>query len=88
MTYVEKIQTIIYPDREEDPFQELREFSQKPDRHPEKRVKAAKMRYEEIRMPQMKKEYPSLRFNQLKHMIFEEFQKSDCNPMNCKQCIE
>ena len=52
------------------------------DRHPERRVKAAFAAYEERRLPEMRKENPGLRLQQMKQLIFKEFQKSDENPMN------
>lgn len=52
------------------------------DRHPERRVKAAFAAFEERRLPEMRKENPGLRLQQMKQLIFKEFQKSDENPMN------
>ncbi|KAK6199330.1 uncharacterized protein RJT21DRAFT_121649 [Scheffersomyces amazonensis] len=52
------------------------------DRHPERRVKAAYNAYEEKRLPEVRKENPGLRLQQIKHLIFKEFQKSPENPMN------
>ncbi|PVH13861.1 uncharacterized protein CXQ87_001979 [Candidozyma duobushaemuli] len=52
------------------------------ERHPERRVKAAYAAYEERRLPEVKKENPGLRQQQMKHLIFKEFQKSPENPMN------
>ncbi|KGQ96322.1 hypothetical protein MEU_01853 [Candida albicans P37005] len=52
------------------------------DRHPERRVKAAYNAYEEKRLPEVRKENPGLRLNQIKNLIFKEFQKSPENPMN------
>lgn len=52
------------------------------ERHPERRVKAAYSAYEERRLPEVKKENPGLRQQQMKHLIFREFQKSPENPMN------
>lgn len=52
------------------------------DRHPERRVKAAYNAYEEKRLPEMRKENPGLRLNQIKNLLFKEFQKSPENPMN------
>lgn len=53
-----------------------------PDRHPERRAKAAYNAFEEIRLPQLKAENPSLRLSQLKQMLFDEWKKSPENPMN------
>lgn len=52
------------------------------DRHPERRVKAAFAAFEARRIPEMKKENPGLRMQQLKNLAFKEFQKSPENPMN------
>ncbi|PSK35526.1 hypothetical protein C7M61_004563 [Candidozyma pseudohaemuli] len=52
------------------------------ERHPERRVKAAYAAYEERRLPEVKKENPGLRQQQMKQLIFKEFQKSPENPMN------
>lgn len=52
------------------------------DRHPEKRVKAAFAAYEEKRTPELRKEHPGLRLQQIKNLVFKEFQKSPENPMN------
>lgn len=52
------------------------------DRHPERRVKAAYAAFEERRLPEIKKENPGLRQQQIKNLIFKEFKKSPENPMN------
>ncbi|KAF8454456.1 hypothetical protein BDZ91DRAFT_747605 [Kalaharituber pfeilii] len=52
------------------------------DRHPERRVKAAYMAYEERRLPQLKEEIPGLRMKQRKEILRKEFDKSEENPMN------
>lgn len=52
------------------------------DRHPERRVKAAFAAFEEKRTPELRKENPGLRLQQIKNMVFKEFQKSPENPMN------
>ncbi|KAI5969365.1 hypothetical protein CANMA_001432 [Candida margitis] len=52
------------------------------DRHPERRVKAAYNAYEERRLPEIRKENPGLRLQQIKNLVFKEFQKSSENPMN------
>lgn len=52
------------------------------DRHPERRVKAAFAAYEEKRTPELRKEHPGLRLQQIKNLVFKEFQKSPENPMN------
>lgn len=52
------------------------------DRHPERRVKAAFAAYEDRRLPELRKENPGLRLQQIKNLLFKEFQKSPENPMN------
>ncbi|RKP30852.1 DUF1014-domain-containing protein [Metschnikowia bicuspidata] len=52
------------------------------DRHPERRVNAAFAAFEERRLPEMRKENPGLRLQQIKNLLFKEFQKSPENPMN------
>ncbi|CAH2256749.1 coiled-coil domain-containing protein 124 [Pararge aegeria] len=52
------------------------------DRHPEKRLKAAFTAFEEITLPRLKAENPSLRLSQLKQMLRKEWLKSPQNPLN------
>ncbi|KAI5955930.1 hypothetical protein KGF54_001432 [Candida jiufengensis] len=52
------------------------------DRHAERRVKAAFKAYEDKRLPEIRKENPGLRLQQVKNLVFKEFQKSKENPMN------
>lgn len=52
------------------------------DRHPERRVKAAYAAFELRRMPELRKENPGLRLQQVKNLVYREFQKLDENPMN------
>ncbi|XP_014239977.1 coiled-coil domain-containing protein 124-like [Cimex lectularius] len=52
------------------------------DRHIERRLKAAYAAYEEKMMPIVKQENPSLRFSQLKQLIFSRWQSSPENPLN------
>lgn len=52
------------------------------DKHPERRMKAAYAAFEERRLPELKKEQPGLRLQQMKNILFKEFKKSDENPMN------
>lgn len=54
------------------------------DKHPEKRMKAAYSSFEEVNLPRLKIENPSLRHTQLKQILFKEWQKSPENPMNQK----
>ena len=52
------------------------------DRHPERRFKAALNKYQEARLPEIRKEQPGLRLNQYNQRMYEEFQKSPDNPFN------
>jgi len=52
------------------------------DRHPERRFKAAFAAYEEKRIPEARKENPGLRLQQIKQLIYKEFEKSPENPFN------
>lgn len=52
------------------------------DRHPERRMKAAYLTFEENRLPALMDEFPSLKLSQLKQKIRKEWQKSSENPMN------
>lgn len=56
--------------------------TEKIDRHPERRFKAAYAAYEERRLPDIKLEHPGLRQNQMKELIRKEFEKSEENPFN------
>lgn len=51
------------------------------DAHPEKRAKAAWMRFRERRLPEVKAEYPSLRMTQHLEMLQREWKKSPENPL-------
>jgi len=55
------------------------------DKHPEKRMKAAYLAFEEKRLAELKEESPSLKLSQLKQMIFKEWQKSPSNPLNASK---
>ncbi|XP_011300689.1 coiled-coil domain-containing protein 124 [Fopius arisanus] len=52
------------------------------DRHPEKRVKAAYLSFEERMMPLIKEQNPTLRLSQLKQILKKEWMKSPENPLN------
>lgn len=52
------------------------------DKHPEKRMKAAYLAFEEKMLPQLKAEYPTHRLSQLKQMLHKEWLKSPENPVN------
>ncbi|XP_054277722.1 coiled-coil domain-containing protein 124 [Macrosteles quadrilineatus] len=52
------------------------------DKHPEKRMKAAFTAFEEVNMPRIKQENPTLRLSQLKQILRKEWMKSPENPLN------
>lgn len=52
------------------------------DRHPERRMKAAFLAYEEANMPRLKKENPNMRLSQLKQQLKKDWMKSPENPLN------
>lgn len=52
------------------------------ERHPERRFKAAFEAYMERELPELKKDYPGLRLQQYKDLMFKSFQKSPDNPFN------
>lgn len=52
------------------------------ERHPERRFKAAFEAYMERELPEVKKDYPGLRLQQYKDLMFKSFQKSPENPFN------
>lgn len=58
------------------------------DRHPERRFKAALAAYTEARLPEIKKENPGLRKQQMEQLIYKEFQKSPENPFNQETNID
>ncbi|ESO88115.1 hypothetical protein LOTGIDRAFT_126557 [Lottia gigantea] len=51
------------------------------DMHPEKRMKAAFKKFEDSRLPALKRENPNLRLAQVKHMLQKEWMKSPENPL-------
>ena len=53
-----------------------------PDKHPERRMKAAYRKFEEREMPLLKKEYPYLKLSQLQQLLFKKWKKSPENPFN------
>ncbi|GMM32354.1 hypothetical protein DAMA08_050990 [Martiniozyma asiatica (nom. inval.)] len=57
------------------------------DRHPERRFKAALKEYTERRTPELKKENPGLRKQQIEQLIYKEFQKAPENPFNAETNI-
>ncbi|CDS41516.1 coiled coil domain containing protein 124 [Echinococcus multilocularis] len=52
------------------------------EKHPERRLKAAYLAYEEKMLPELRKEYPGMRHSQLTQMIFKSFQTAPENPKN------
>jgi len=52
------------------------------DMHPEKRMRAAFLAYEERRLPELKADNPNLRLSQLKQMIKKDWNKAPENPLN------
>jgi hypothetical protein len=58
------------------------------DRHPEKRMLAAFKAYEEKHLQRMRDENPSLRLQQVKNMLWEDWQRSPDNPMVQKKHAE
>ncbi|GIY17296.1 coiled-coil domain-containing protein 124-B [Caerostris darwini] len=56
--------------------------NEKPDLHPEKRVKAAYQAFEDRNLPLLKAENPNLRLSQLKQMLKKDWMKSSENPLN------
>ncbi|KAL7303789.1 coiled-coil domain-containing protein 124 [Trichogramma pretiosum] len=52
------------------------------DRHPERRLKAAYLSFEERTMPILKEQHPTLRLSQLKQLLRKEWMKSTENPLN------
>ncbi|KAF7235916.1 hypothetical protein EYD10_17296 [Varanus komodoensis] len=52
------------------------------DRHPERRMKAAFLAFEEVNLPRLKQENPNMRLSQLKQLLKKEWMKSSENPMN------
>lgn len=54
----------------------------KPDRHPERRLKAAYAAFEEREVPRLKAENPNMRQSQIKQLLRKEWMKSPENPMN------
>ncbi|KAF8569733.1 hypothetical protein P879_09230 [Paragonimus westermani] len=52
------------------------------DRHPERRLKAAYIAYEQKMLPIVREENPGLRNSQLKQIIYKKFQTAPENPKN------
>ncbi|XP_070599265.1 coiled-coil domain-containing protein 124 isoform X2 [Erythrolamprus reginae] len=53
-----------------------------PDRHPERRMKAAFSAFEEGALPRLKQENPNMRLSQLKQLLKKEWTRSPENPLN------
>ncbi|PIO66325.1 hypothetical protein TELCIR_11967 [Teladorsagia circumcincta] len=54
------------------------------DKHPEKRMRAAYLAFEEAQLPRLKQEHPTYRLSQLKQLLKKEWLKSPENPLNAK----
>lgn len=52
------------------------------DKHPERRMRAAYLQFEEANLPRLKAENPNMRLSQLKQVLKKEWMKSPTNPMN------
>lgn len=52
------------------------------DKHPERRVKAALKEFEDRRIPELRKEQPGLRLQQIRNIVYKEFKDLPENPMN------
>ena len=52
------------------------------DLHPEKRVRAAYLTYEQRRLAEVKADNPNLRLSQIKQIIKKDWNKSPDNPLN------
>lgn len=57
-------------------------IAQDPDKHPEKRMRAAFKEYSEVQLPIVKQENPTLKLSQQKEILWKQWQKSPENPMN------
>lgn len=70
--------------RIDDLLNNFENFSDKTDvdKHPEKRLKAAYNAFEEVNLPRLKAENPTLRLTQLKQLLRKEWLKSPQNPLN------
>jgi len=66
----------------EDAVGSMSVLDDKADRHPEKRLKASYLAYEEKSLPLLREENPSLKLSQLKEMIWKSWQKAPENPLN------
>jgi hypothetical protein len=66
----------------EDAIQLLSTKEEDVDKHPEKRMKAAYLAFEEKNLPILKAENPNLRLSQLRQMLKKDWVKSPENPLN------
>ncbi|CAF0843647.1 unnamed protein product [Brachionus calyciflorus] len=60
----------------------LNESQTSVDLHPEKRMRAAYLEFEEENLERLKKEYSNMRLSQIKQILKKEWMKSPKNPMN------
>ena len=56
-------------------------LSAQPDRHPERRMKAAFLQYQSTHLPKLKRDIPGLRLSQYKQMLWDKWLKSPENPI-------
>lgn len=56
--------------------------NEKEDLHPERRMKAAFVAFEEQRLPVLKAENPNMRLSQIKQLLKKEWLRSPSNPLN------
>jgi len=52
------------------------------DQHPERRSRTAYIAYEEAHLPDVRREYPSLKYSQHRMIMWKEWQKAPENPLN------
>jgi len=52
------------------------------DKHPEKRLKAAFIAYEQANLPLLRQENPGMKLSQYKEMLWKQWQKAPENPLN------
>lgn len=55
------------------------------EKHPERRFKAAFEAYLERELPKLREDHPGLRQNQMRDLLFKQFQKAPENPFNQAQ---
>ncbi|KAF0746147.1 hypothetical protein AaE_008236 [Aphanomyces astaci] len=53
-----------------------------PERHPERRMKAAYKAFEEVTMVQLREDFPGLKLSQYKQRLSDLWRRSPQNPLN------